>query len=99
MLEKVKLALRLTTNAYDDEIQQLIDAAIADLGIAGIDANLLVDDALIIRAVITYCRVHFGSPNDFDRIKASYDEQKAQLQSASGYGVIGGDDYGSCGCN
>lgn len=99
MLNKVKLALRLTTNAYDAEIEQLIDAAIADLGIAGINANLLVDDALIIRAVITYCRVNFGSPSDYDRIKASYDEQKAQLQSARGYGLIGGDDYGSCGCN
>lgn len=98
MLNKVKLALRLTTNAYDDEIEQLIDAAIADLGIAGVNANLLVDDALIIRAVITYCRVNFGSPSDYDRVKASYDEQKAQLQSASGYGGIGGDIYGSCEC-
>lgn len=98
MLDKVKLALRLTTDAYDEEIQQLIDAAVADLGIAGIDAAFMRNDALIIRAVITYCRVHFGSPNDYDRIKASYDEQKAQLQSASGYGAVGGDAYGSCGC-
>lgn len=96
MLDKVKLALRLTTDAYDEEIQQLIDAAVADLGIAGIGANFMRKDALIIRAVITYCRVHFGSPDDFERVKASYDEQKAQLQCASGYRK--GDMYGSCGC-
>lgn len=84
MLESVKLALRITTNAFDDEIQDLIDAALADLGIAGI-TNLDEADALIKRAVITFCRVNFGEPDDYDRMKASYDEQKAQLQVATGY--------------
>ena len=84
MLESVKLALRITTNAFDDEIQDLINAALADLGIAGI-TNLDEADALIKRAVITFCRVNFGEPDDYDRMKASYDEQKAQLQVATGY--------------
>ena len=84
MLESVKLALRITTDAFDDEITDLIDAALADLGIAGI-TNLDEADALIKRAVITYCRVNFGEPDDYDRMKASYDEQKAQLQTATGY--------------
>lgn len=84
MLEKVKLALRITTNAYDSELQDLIDAAKLDLGIAGV---VLPDtlDAIVSRAVVTYCKVHFGSPDDFDRLKASYDEQKAQLSMATGY--------------
>lgn len=84
MLESVKLALRITTDAFDDEITDLINAALADLGIAGI-TNLDEADALIKRAVITYCRVNFGEPDDYDRMKASYDEQKAQLQTATGY--------------
>lgn len=84
MLESIKLALRITTDAFDDEIQDLINAALADLGIAGI-TNLDEADALIKRAVITYCRVNFGEPDDYDRMKASYDEQKAQLQTATGY--------------
>lgn len=84
MLESVKLALRITTNAFDDEIQDLINAALADLGIAGI-TNQDQTDALIKRAVITYCRVNFGEPDDYDRMKASYDEQKAQLKTATGY--------------
>ena len=84
MLESVKLALRITTDAFDDEITDLIDAALADLGIAGI-TNLDEADALIKRAVITFCRVNFGEPDDYDRMKASYDEQKAQLQTATGY--------------
>lgn len=84
MLDKVKLALRLTTDAFDPELNDLVAAALADLRIAGVEA--VEDDLLISRAVITYCRVHFGTPDDYDRVKASYDEQKAQLQMATGYG-------------
>jgi hypothetical protein len=84
MLEAVKLALRITAQAYDQELELLIQAALDDLGIAGV-ASDLTDAPLIRRAVITYCRLHFGSPPDYDRLKASYDEQKAQLQMATGY--------------
>lgn len=85
MLEKVKLALRLTTSAFDNELNDLISAALADLNLAGVSGA--TDDPLITRAAITYCRVHFGSPSDYERVKASYDEQKAQLQMATGYGL------------
>lgn len=84
MLEKVKLALRITTNVFDDELNDLISAAQIDLGIAGVvipDEN----DAIVSRAVITYCKLHFGEPDEYDRIKASYDEQKAQLSMCADY--------------
>lgn len=84
MLDKAKLSLRIKTNAFDEEIKDLIDAALADLGIAGVITEL-GDDPLITRAVITYCKANFGSPDEHERLKASYDEQKAQLRSASGY--------------
>lgn len=84
MLEKVKLALRITTTAFDEEISDLIAAAMADLRIAGI-VSLEETDPLIIRAVTTYCRANFGSPDEYDRLKGAYDEQKAQLQIATGY--------------
>ena len=85
MIDKVKMALRLTTDAFDSEIKDLIAAALADLGLVGITAD--ETDALMVRAVVTYCRLHFGSPSDFDKLKAAYDEQKAQMISASGYGL------------
>lgn len=87
MLQKAKTALRVSTNAFDNEISDLIDAACGDLGIVGVTATSTTTDALLTRAIITYCRVNFGSPDDYDRLKASYDEQKAQLITASGYGL------------
>lgn len=86
MLAKVKLAMRLTTTAYDSEITRLINAAIGDLGVVDITATATTEDALLTQAIITYCRLHFGTPEDYDRLKASYDEQKAQLMTAKGYG-------------
>ena len=44
-----------------------------------------VSDPLVVRAIITYARHHFGSPNDYQQVKDSYDEQKAQLMAATGY--------------
>lgn len=86
MLAKVKIALRLTTNAYDSDIQGLIDAAQIDLGIAGVVLPSTLD-AICERAIITYCKLMFLglSENEYDRLKASYDEQKAQLSMATGY--------------
>ena len=84
MLEQVKLALRISTTAYDTELTYLIEAAKLDLGIAGV---VLPDelDALVQKAIITYCKMSFGLPEDYDRLKKSYDEQKAQLSTATGY--------------
>ncbi len=83
-LAAVKLALRVTTNAFDDEINGLINAALLDMGLAGI-TNDSLSDALVLRAVVTYCRLNFGQPDDYERLKASYDEQKAQMGMATGY--------------
>lgn len=87
MLEIVKLAMRLTTDAYDEEIESLIGAACGDLGIVDVTVEDTTEDPLLQRAVVTYCRLHFGTPEDYDKLKASYDEQKAQLMTKTGYGL------------
>lgn len=86
ILDAVKKAHnpRITTTDFDDEINDLIQAALLDLGIAGV-TNTDTDNYLIRRAVITYVRLHFGEPDEYERIKASYDEQKAQLSMATDY--------------
>lgn len=94
LLATVKQAMRISTNAYDDGITQLINAAIKDIGVVGVNFESTTTDNLLIQAVITYCRLNFGTPSDYDRLKASYDEQKAQLISCTGYGLPGGDGGG-----
>lgn len=84
MLEAVKLALRITTTAFDAQLNSLILAAQLDLGVAGVVISSGID-ALVQMAVITYCRLNFGQPDDYDRLKKSYDEQKAQLATCTGY--------------
>ena len=91
LLSKVKLALRVTTDAFDAELNQLIDACIADLHIAGISTETIGTEYLsepsVVMAVTTYCKINFGKIDgaEYDRLKASYDEQKKQLSMATGY--------------
>ena len=87
MLEKVRNALRISVSdntAINQELTDLIAAAKLDLGIAGVVVPTELD-ALVEKAIITYCKMSFGLPEDYDRLKASYDEQKAQLSNATGY--------------
>lgn len=81
-LNDVKTALRITTNDFDDEITSLMNACVRDLEIRGVN---IVDDELIDIAVITYVKMRFGNPDNYDKLKRSYDEQKAQLSMATGF--------------
>ena len=83
MIEKIKLARRIRTGAFDDEIRDLIEEAVADLGVAGVQGAL--DNPLIRRAVRTFCLLNFGQPENYDKLKSAYDEQKAQLSMRTGY--------------
>ena len=84
MLAAAKMALRITTTAFDSEITSLLNAALLDLGVAGV---VIPDEinALVQQACITYVRANFGQPDDYDRMKRSYDEQKEQLSTCTGY--------------
>jgi hypothetical protein len=85
-LDKVKTALRRSDTVFDEEIGDLIAAARADLQLAGV-SNLDTEDPLVLRAVTTYCRAHFGDAanGEYDRLSEAYDRQKAQLGMATGY--------------
>ena len=84
-LADVKTALRVKTNAYDGEIESLMESAMQDLNLAGVEFDT-VDD-VVQTAVITYCKVRFWrvSDREYANLKKSYDEQKAQLSMATGY--------------
>jgi len=93
MLDKVKLALLITSNTFDTELTELISAAVVDLNIAGVDNETVVTteptDALVSRAIIAFCAYNFelmhGEESRSDKFKKVYDEQKAQLSMATNY--------------
>lgn len=88
MLEKIKKSLRITHNSLDDEIQDLIDGALADLRISGI-VNINQTDALIIRAVTIYCKANFGLENtDSEKYQTSYNSLKTHLSLSGEYNGI-----------
>ena len=94
MLDKVKLALLISTNDFDSELTDLIGAAFIDLNIGDVDPDKTVStttDPAIIRAVCCYCGYQFellhGSIERSNAFKKSYDEQKAQMGMSSEYTV------------
>lgn len=88
MLKEVKTALRVTNDAFNSEIQDLIDAARADLALSGVskEKTELDTDPLITRAIKTYCKAHFGYDNpDAMRFQDSYVMLKQHLCLAGDY--------------
>ena len=82
LLSKAKLVLRISEDNtdFDTEIKSLIDASLFDMGLAGVEKRDETDP-LIERAVMTYVKANFGEikTDVYNRLKLSYDEQKAQL--------------------
>ena len=107
MLNECKLALRITATVYDGELCSLMDAAAKDLTTAGVllpgtvsfattqsgisDTSTLTD-ALCMRAIFTYVRMMFGSPDDYDRLRDAYNAQKVTLMHADAYTDYGGEE-------
>ena len=88
MLEYVKTTLRIDDDDLDTEIQDLIDAAKADLQLSGVHKDKIVDtDPLIKRAVIVYCKAHFGyeDPKLTERFQQSYISLKHHLTLSAEY--------------
>jgi hypothetical protein len=86
MLEKIKLALRITHSALDEDIQADIDACLTDLKVCGV-VYASSDDPLIYNAVKLWCRSIYTD----DTAKGSeylrrYDALKSSLMMAEGYG-------------
>ena len=84
-LDKVKLNLRISSDVFDEaEIQPLIDAALAELRRRGV-VNQPADDPLIFRAVIFYCKAHFGFDKDGTRYEAAFDKLADALALSGEY--------------
>ncbi|MDH2474258.1 head-tail connector protein [Clostridium perfringens] len=87
MLEKVKLSLRIKSDAFNIEILEMIEAAKLDLSISGIK-KINEADPLIQQAIKTYCKANFGLDNkDSEKYQKSYNMLKEHLSLCGDYNV------------
>lgn len=87
MLDKVKLTLRIDDDSLDEDIQDSIDAAKADLILSGIIASKIIEtDPLIIRTIKIFCKCDFSTDDkEAERYKQSYEMIKAHLVLSTDY--------------
>jgi hypothetical protein len=85
ILQEVKLALRISNNAFDSEITDIIDACKIDLVEAGAE-NTDDTDALVKRAIILYAKANFGMANpDMEKYQKAYDRLKITMALSGEY--------------
>jgi len=91
LLDAVKKSLRISSDDFDDEVQDLIDAAKADLILSGVSSEKVNTDTdvLIKRAVTCYCKANFGYDNpDSSKFEISYNSLKSHLSLSSDYAEV-----------
>jgi hypothetical protein len=91
LIDDVKVSNRVlsTDTGIVAELQDLIDAAKADLILSGILESKVIDtDTLIKRAIMLYSKAHFGLDNaDSKKYEASYNSLKTHLCLSQEYTV------------
>ena len=94
ILNKTKLARRIKTSAFDTELTDLIKSAISVLETRGLDVIETTEsngdttysvEPMVLQAIITYVGLHFGQPDDYERLKESWETQLGQLMTTTGY--------------
>jgi uncharacterized phage protein (predicted DNA packaging) len=87
LIDKVKLALKIDDNTLDDDIQDTIDAAIADMKLCGIFESKIVDtDTLILRAIKTFCKAEYSKDDkESGRYRDSYEMLRNHLSMSIDY--------------
>lgn len=87
LLDDARLALRVTSNMTDVEVQLWIDAALADMKRVGIREELIDADnpsALVRGAVICYVKAQYGYDNsEAQRFMAAYRATVAGMLNSS----------------
>lgn len=81
MIKAVKLSLRLSTVAFDDEIAMLIDSCTLDLQGAGVSISS-TNSALITQAIVFYCKGNFGDGDD--RFIQQYEKLRDAIANRKG---------------
>lgn len=98
MLDKVKLALRISGDTFDEELTDLIAACVEEMTGLGViiddDASGVPSSAQVRAAIIAYCKWQFGDNNNKEQFEAIYHTHLAQLKTMDTYTDWSGGLYG-----
>lgn len=83
-IREARLAVRISANDFDGELQSLMDAAVLDLSTAGVAEQ--EDDSLYDQALRMYLKGHFepGAPEAAD-CRAIYKDLKEHMKLSEKY--------------
>lgn len=84
MVEKIRKALRITTLALDEDIEDAINACKRELHIAGV-GRIEETDPLIVAAIKTYCRAEFDYCGKGEQYRKSFEALKIALSLSGDY--------------
>ena len=84
IVTSAKKWLRNTSDAFNEEIEQTVDACLLDLKNSGVE-NRDTTDALIQQAIKLYCKAQFGYNDMGDKFQKSYEFLKAALALSGDY--------------
>ena len=88
MLKKIKLSLRISHNAIDDDISSNIDTCMLDLIRVGVHKSIAVNnstDALICKAAELYCKWQYDFNGKGDKFEKAYISLRDALSLCEDY--------------
>lgn len=95
LLDDVKAALRVSTDALDGEVAMWVDAAKADMARVGVPASMLQDEGMdpyVKCGVVEFVKARFGYDNsEAPRFESSYRQIVADILNSPSTYPVGGD--------
>lgn len=87
LIDKVRNTLKMDDSSLDEDIQDTIDAAIADLKLCGVvESKIDETDPLIIRAVKIFCKAEMTADDkEAVRFRESYEMIRNHLSLSTDY--------------
>lgn len=77
LIQKLRKRLRISSDSFDDEINDLISACKQDLKVSGIYGS--EEDPLYFQAIVLYVKTHFGSNDESEKFSEAYESLKIAM--------------------
>lgn len=83
MLDKIKMALRITHTALDDDIQRNIDACLLDMEMVGVNKSVVTE--LSTKACELYCKWQYDYQGKGEQFQKNYEMLRNSLSMNGDY--------------